>query len=83
MTRNISAVPVCCASDSRSSLSSRVFSVRNSSGGMTGPQIVVFDGEKARLLVSDDGPENPISLDRIVLGITWGDGLKMHDKFCK
>ena len=56
---------------------------RNANGGMTGPKLVVFDGQYAHILVSNEGPDNPTSFDRILLGVMLGDSLKSHDKFCK
>lgn len=56
---------------------------RNAFGGMTGPKLFVFDGKAARVLVSNDGPENGTSLDRTLLGVMLGESLRLHDQFCK
>jgi hypothetical protein len=56
---------------------------KNAMGRMTGPRLVVFDGEKARIMVSNAGPENPTFADYSVLGVMLGETLKMHEKFCK
>jgi hypothetical protein len=56
---------------------------RNAMDGMTGPKLFVFDGKYARILVAAEGPEDGTSLGRYLLGAMLGEGLKLHDQFCK
>jgi hypothetical protein len=56
---------------------------KNAMGGMSGPQLLVYDGKIARVMVSDAGAGNPTSFDRQLVGITLGETLRVYDRFCK
>jgi hypothetical protein len=55
---------------------------KNGTGGMTGTNFFVFDGEYASILVTGGASQNPTSFGPDILSVTISRGLKNYEAFC-
>jgi hypothetical protein len=60
-----------------------VINAKNAAGGMSGPQLFVFDGKLANVLVLAAGPDNPTSFGADVLAMIYKRGSDNYQAFCK
>jgi hypothetical protein len=55
---------------------------KNGTGGMTGTNFFVYDGQTASVLVTGGASQNPTSFGPDILAITVSNGLKNYEIFC-
>lgn len=55
---------------------------KNGTGGMTGTNFFVYDGEHASILVTGGASQNPTSFGPDILALTVSNGLKAYEVFC-